>query len=183
MLMGVTVQSVWRWENDVRIPDVPTLQRIARVLETTTAYLAGDTDRPNSPGSYIGLGPVIAFQEIPKDYSLGETPTEETTREHIEGLKRVQESNSAKTLSPADKAEASDPRLGAVQEAAASAVLHGKSQADELISLLVQVRKQMLAEYPQMDVNDKNIVKNLLAKINTLVDGMEGAKDIQNGIA
>lgn len=174
MLMGVTVQTVWRWENGVRIPDVPTLQRIASKLETTMAYLTGDTDKPDDPN--VRYLPPVYSPEIMAvdDYEILPSDTlEEIKRKHIEWLKRVQDSNSEKTQESTDKAKESVPCPGVAKEAAASSASRDKKQPDELIPLLIQVRKQMIAEYPQMDVNDKEIVAVLLIKINALARKLE----------
>lgn len=180
-LMGVAAQTVWRWENGVRIPDVPTLQNIARELETTMAYLTGDTDQSNKPtvapkAVILSSDRVVASPEIMavEDYEIlpGDT-WEEIARKRVEWLKRVQDSNREKTQESTDKAEENVPCPGAAKEAAASAVSHDKNQPDELIPLLIQVRKQMIAEYPQMDANDKDIVALLLIKINELTKTLE----------
>lgn len=186
MLMGVTVQTVWRWENGVRIPDVPTLQRIAKELEITMAYLTGDTDQSNkstvipkavihsSEDDFDGL--VVASPETMavEDYEILPSDTlEEIKRKHIEWLRRVQDSNREKTQESTDKAKESVPCPGAAKEAAASSASRDKRQPDELIPLLIQVRKQMIAEYPQMDADDKEIVAVLLIKINALAQRFE----------
>lgn len=186
MLMGVTVQTVWRWENGVRIPDVPTLQRMAKELEITMAYLTGDTDQSNkstvipkavihsSEDDFDGL--VVASPEIVAvdDYEILPSDTlEEIKRKHIEWLKCVQDSNREKTQELTDKAKESVPCPGVAKDAAVSSALRDKNQPDELIPLLIRVRKQMIAEYPQMDVNDKDIVTVLLIKINALAKKLE----------
>lgn len=178
MLMGVTVQTVWRWENGVRIPDVPTLQRMAKELEITMAYLTGDTDQSDkstvipkaamlsSEDGVLVYSPEIVAVE---DYEILPSDTlEEIERKHVEWIKRVQDSNREKTQESTDKAKESVPCPGVAKEAAASSALRDKNQPDELIPLLIQVRKQMIAEYPQMDVDDKDIVTLLLIKINAL---------------
>lgn len=186
MLMGVTVQTVWRWENGVRIPDVPTLQRIAKELEITMAYLTGDTDQSNKstviPKAVINSseddfdGLVVASPETMAvdDYEiLPSDSLEEIKRKHIEWLRRIQDSNREKTQESVDKAKESVPCPGAAKEAAASSASRDKKQPDELIPLLIQVRKQMIAEYPQMDADDKEIVAVLLIRINAIAQKLE----------
>ena len=45
-MVGVRPNTVWRWENDKAKPDTETLVKIARALNTTAAYLLGETDAP-----------------------------------------------------------------------------------------------------------------------------------------
>ena len=42
--LGVSVDSVRRWEQDKRSPDVDMLSRIAHALGTTVSYISGETD-------------------------------------------------------------------------------------------------------------------------------------------
>lgn len=42
--IGVSVDSVRRWERGQRSPDVETLCKMAEVLKTTVSYLSGETD-------------------------------------------------------------------------------------------------------------------------------------------
>lgn len=44
--LGVSVDSVRRWEQDKRSPDVDMLAKIARALDTTVSYISGETDNP-----------------------------------------------------------------------------------------------------------------------------------------
>lgn len=43
-LIGVHTNTISRWENGSRSPDAGTLQKLAQVLDTTTAYLLGETE-------------------------------------------------------------------------------------------------------------------------------------------
>ena len=45
-IVGVRPNTVWRWENNKAKPDAETIVKIARALNTTTAYLLGETDTP-----------------------------------------------------------------------------------------------------------------------------------------
>lgn len=47
--LGVSVDTVRRWEQGKRIPDTDMLQKLAQALDTTTAYLLGETDDPARP--------------------------------------------------------------------------------------------------------------------------------------
>lgn len=49
--LGVSVDTVRRWEQEKRIPDTNMLQKLAQALDTTTAYLLGETDDPLKPGA------------------------------------------------------------------------------------------------------------------------------------
>ncbi len=42
--LGVSVDSVRRWEQGKRSPDVEMLRTLARVLNTTVSYITGETD-------------------------------------------------------------------------------------------------------------------------------------------
>lgn len=48
-LIGVHTNTISRWENGSRSPDAGTLQKLAQALDTTTAYLLGETDDPARP--------------------------------------------------------------------------------------------------------------------------------------
>ena len=45
--LAVSVDSVRRWEQGKRSPDVEMLCNIAQVLDTTVAYISGETDNPS----------------------------------------------------------------------------------------------------------------------------------------
>lgn len=45
-LVDFHVNTVRRWENGSRSPDADTLQKLAQALDTTTAYLLGETEDP-----------------------------------------------------------------------------------------------------------------------------------------
>ena len=42
--LGVSVDSIRRWEQDKRLPDVDMLSKIAHALSTTVSYISGETD-------------------------------------------------------------------------------------------------------------------------------------------
>jgi len=48
--MGVSMQTVWRWEHDWHQPDLSTLGRIANELDVDAAALL-DGERPNQGGT------------------------------------------------------------------------------------------------------------------------------------
>ena len=43
-MLGITAQAVSKWENDVSCPDIMTLPKLARILDTTTDELLTGTD-------------------------------------------------------------------------------------------------------------------------------------------
>ncbi|MBQ4401696.1 MAG: helix-turn-helix transcriptional regulator [Synergistaceae bacterium] len=45
-LIGVKGNTVWRWENDRAKPDTETIIKIAQALNTSAAYLLGETNDP-----------------------------------------------------------------------------------------------------------------------------------------
>ena len=44
-IIGVDVNTIWRWENGRSSP-ARSIQKLAQALDTTTAYLLGETDNP-----------------------------------------------------------------------------------------------------------------------------------------
>jgi len=46
-LVGVSMHTVFRWEKGERVPDANELTKLAKALDTTVAYLLGETDRPS----------------------------------------------------------------------------------------------------------------------------------------
>lgn len=44
--LGVSIDTVRRWEQGKRSPDADMLQKLAQALDTTTGYLLGETDDP-----------------------------------------------------------------------------------------------------------------------------------------
>lgn len=51
-IVGVKPNTVWRWENDKAKPDSETVVKIARALNTSVAYLLGETDIPETYSEY-----------------------------------------------------------------------------------------------------------------------------------
>lgn len=45
--MGVDSNTIWRWENGLRSPDLGTLRRLGKVLDCTIDQLVGDEDSGN----------------------------------------------------------------------------------------------------------------------------------------
>lgn len=54
-LVGVESNTVWRWENDRAKPDTETVVKIAQALNTSAAYLLGETDNPTANEQTFGL--------------------------------------------------------------------------------------------------------------------------------
>ena len=44
--LGVSIDSVRRWEQNKRSPDLDILSKLAKALETTVSYITGETDNP-----------------------------------------------------------------------------------------------------------------------------------------
>ena len=40
-LIGVSQQTIWKWESGINEPDIPTILKIAELFEVTTDYLLG----------------------------------------------------------------------------------------------------------------------------------------------
>ena len=49
-MIGVDVNTIWRWENGRSSP-VRSIQKLAQALDTTTGYLLGETDDPAKPAT------------------------------------------------------------------------------------------------------------------------------------
>lgn len=49
-MIGVDVNTIWRWENGRSSP-ARSIQKLAQALDTTTAYLLGETDDPARPSA------------------------------------------------------------------------------------------------------------------------------------
>ena len=45
-LIGVRSNTIWRWENDKATPSAAIMPLLASALNTTVAYLSGETDNP-----------------------------------------------------------------------------------------------------------------------------------------
>ena len=56
--LSVSVDSVRRWEQGKRSPDVEMLCKLARTLDTTVSYITGETDDPKPNGESIHNIPV-----------------------------------------------------------------------------------------------------------------------------
>ena len=52
-IIGVKSNTIWRWENNKAKPDTDTVVRIAHALNTTVAYLLGETDDPTPNASLV----------------------------------------------------------------------------------------------------------------------------------
>ena len=74
--LEVSVDSVRRWEQGKRSPDVEMLRNIARVLKTTVSYLSGETDDEASIQSTSNVETISPSDEPNKarlgDYSFME---------------------------------------------------------------------------------------------------------------
>lgn len=69
--LGVSIDSVRRWEQGKRSPDVEILSNIARVLSTTVSYISGETDNPDRPqDDSNGTLPHAIKEKIDNDMSF-----------------------------------------------------------------------------------------------------------------
>lgn len=65
-LIGVHETTIRRWEQERdRGPDLDTLKRIAHALETSVAYLTGETDDPKRYASILGNSPELDGNKRP----------------------------------------------------------------------------------------------------------------------
>ena len=48
-MMGIQRNTIWRWENQRANPNKNAMSRLASALNTTVAYLTGETDAPDRP--------------------------------------------------------------------------------------------------------------------------------------
>ena len=69
--LGVSIDSVRRWEQGKRSPDVEILNNLARVLDTTVSYISGETDNPERPhNDNEGTLPQLIKEKIDRDMSF-----------------------------------------------------------------------------------------------------------------
>ena len=89
--LRVSVDSVRRWEQGKRSPDVEMMNKIAQLLNTTVGYLSGETDNPErklddssidssfiQKGDFIGSGKVLFYRDGDKQFVLPATPEAQT---------------------------------------------------------------------------------------------------------
>lgn len=70
--IGVSPKTVSHWETGERLPDFPTILRLAQVLATSVAYLGGETSDPRSmneigQGSGESIAPYFPTRLAPED--------------------------------------------------------------------------------------------------------------------
>ena len=70
--LGVSVDSVRRWEQGKRSPDVEMLRNIAQVLDTTVSYISGETNNPSPIRPAPPTGAVNDSTESMQDASFME---------------------------------------------------------------------------------------------------------------
>lgn len=61
--LGVSIDTVRRWEQGKRSPDADMLQKLAQALDTTTGYLLGETDDPRRPDR-LGVETIVATETV-----------------------------------------------------------------------------------------------------------------------
>lgn len=64
-LIGAHAVTVSRWERGINQPNSDALKRIAHVLETSVAYLTGETDDPKRYATILGDGPEAGGNKRP----------------------------------------------------------------------------------------------------------------------
>lgn len=62
--LGVSVDTVRRWEQGKRPPDTEMLQKLAQALDTSTAYLLGETDDPAKPATDRAPAPELPESKV-----------------------------------------------------------------------------------------------------------------------
>ncbi|MBQ7216503.1 MAG: helix-turn-helix transcriptional regulator [Synergistaceae bacterium] len=75
--LGTTRVTVSRWESDTSEPDDRTKMALAKVLNTSVAYLIGETDNPNISETGTGDGSLVVGAVL-SDESSKETLHKET---------------------------------------------------------------------------------------------------------
>ena len=92
--LGVSIDSVRRWEQGKRSPDVEMLNKIAEKLDTTVSYISGETENPQrsidpltsisnklsiiKKGDLIGEGKFLFYLgEDGKQFAMPATPENE----------------------------------------------------------------------------------------------------------
>lgn len=63
--LGVSIDTVRRWEQGKRSPDADALQKLAHALNTSTGYLLGETDDPKRYASILGNSPELDGNKRP----------------------------------------------------------------------------------------------------------------------
>lgn len=62
-VIGVDVNTIWRWENGRSSP-ARSLQKLAQALDTTTGYLLGETDDPAKPATDRAPAPELPESNV-----------------------------------------------------------------------------------------------------------------------
>ena len=58
-MMGIQRNTIWRWENQRANPNKNAMSRLASALNTTVAYLTGETDAPERPDHFGEVNEMI----------------------------------------------------------------------------------------------------------------------------
>ena len=85
-MVGVESNTVWRWENDKAKPDTETIIKIAHALNTTVAYLLGETDNPAPNTSTNGQIQMVLNMAKKMEYEedeLKDTTIVDISKTHI----------------------------------------------------------------------------------------------------
>lgn len=82
--LGVSPKTVSHWETGEREPDLATLHELARILDTSVAYLVGETDDPG-PLSNSDVDVIRADMPLPP---LGWDELSEEEKEEVRDITR-----------------------------------------------------------------------------------------------
>lgn len=82
--LGVSPKTVSPWETGEREPDLATLHELARILDTSVAYLVGETDDPG-PLSNSDVDVIRADMPLPP---LGWDELSEEEKEEVRDITR-----------------------------------------------------------------------------------------------
>lgn len=78
--IGITPNTVAKWERGELTPRGTSIARVAKALETTSAYILGETSDPSSQGYMLtgteetGFGKRLIIRNHDMDINLPETP-------------------------------------------------------------------------------------------------------------
>ena len=81
-LIGVRPNTVWRWENERAKPDLDTFIKIAKALNTSVAYLLGETNAPVPMTASTNIAQTASNSNIDQDTqndSLGDADNSAAT--------------------------------------------------------------------------------------------------------
>lgn len=99
-LIDVRPNTVWRWENGKAKPDAERIVQIASALNTTSAYLLGESEdaRPVRPADKAEpVQTEINFEPVDKDDTARKTSIDKGTLVYTFGDKKLEVPNTPET--------------------------------------------------------------------------------------